>query len=239
MTLDPGWFDAVWRFVQLGCRHILSGADHLLFLLCVVAPFPRVRPLVALVTSFTVAHSITLLATAVDLAPSALWFPPLIETAIALSIVYLACENIVGSTLRRRWLTTFAFGLIHGFGFSFVLRETLQFSGSHVITSLLAFNLGVELGQLLVLLVMAPILVLAFRKIDARIGVIVLSALIAHGGWHWMTDRGAGLLAYDFRWPSPDVTLLIGGMRWAMVVLVTLVLAWILRRVFACWLSQD
>ena len=104
-----------------------------------------------MVTSFTVAHSVTLIASAYDWRPAALWFPPLVETLIAASIVYMALENIVGARRRRRWLITFAFGLVHGFGFSFALRETLQFAGSHLLTALLAFNLGVELGQLVVL----------------------------------------------------------------------------------------
>ncbi len=73
---------------------------------------------------------ITLIASAYNLAPDALWFPPLIETLIAISILYMTLENIVGgSTLRRRWVTAFGFGLVHGFGFSFVLRDTMQFAG--------------------------------------------------------------------------------------------------------------
>ena len=83
------------RFVGLGFFHILDGTDHLLFLLCLVIPFRRVRTLVPIVTSFTVAHSITLIASAYGFAPEALWFPPLIETLIAMSIVYMALENIV------------------------------------------------------------------------------------------------------------------------------------------------
>ena len=109
-----------------------------------------------IVTAFTVAHSITLIAAAFGLAPAALWFPPLIETLIAVSILYMALENIVGSNVQRRWIIAFAFGLVHGFGFSFALQETLQFAGSHLVTSLLAFNVGVELGQLLVLVAARP-----------------------------------------------------------------------------------
>ena len=94
----------------------------------------------------------TLIASAYGMAPDSLWFPPLIETLIAISIVYMAFENIVGAKLQRRWVVTFAFGLVHGFGFSFLLRERLQFAGDHLVASLLAFNVGVEIGQLLVLL---------------------------------------------------------------------------------------
>src|SRR4030095_5097541 len=99
------------------------------------------------------------------LAPDALWFPPLVETVIAASIVYMALENIVGSAMlrRNRWMIAFAFGRVHGFGFSFALRQTLQFAGSHIVTSLLAFNVGVELGQILVLIVLVPALQFAFK----------------------------------------------------------------------------
>ena len=123
-------------FVALGFEHILDGIDHLLFIFCLVIPFRRLRPLVAIVTAFTVAHSITLIASAAGFAPDALWFPPLIEVLIALSIVYMALENIVGAKLERRWLIAFGFGLVHGFGFSFALRESLQFAGTHLATSL-------------------------------------------------------------------------------------------------------
>ena len=88
-------------FIKDGFFHILDGIDHLLFLFCLVIPFRRLRPLVAVVTAFTVAHSITLIASAFDMAPDALWFPPLIETLIAASIVYMAIENIIGAHLQR------------------------------------------------------------------------------------------------------------------------------------------
>jgi hypothetical protein len=191
IRLDPNWLQAALTFVRLGFFHILDGTDHLLFLFGLVIPFRKLRQLLLIVTSFTVAHSITLIASAFNLAPSALWFPPLIETLIAISIVYMALENIVGTTsIHRRWIITFGFGLVHGFGFSFALHETLQFAGSHLVTSLLAFNVGVELGQILVLLILVPLLALLFRYVVAeRMGTIILSALVAHTGWHWMLER--------------------------------------------------
>lgn len=139
-----------------------------------------------IVTAFTAAHSITLIASAYDLAPNVLSFPPLIETLIAMSIVWMALENIAGATtVQRRWMIAFGFGLVDGFGFSFALRDTLQFAGSHLLTSLLSFNLGVELGQLLVLLVLVRLLAAAFRFVVAeRMGNIILSAIVAHTGWH-------------------------------------------------------
>jgi hypothetical protein len=233
IQLDPRWFQAAWAFVQLGFRHILDGIDHLLFIFCLVIPVRRLRPLIAIVTSFTVAHSITLIASATGFAPSALWFPALIETLIALSIVYMALENIVGARLERRWIIAFGFGLVHGFGFSFILRQSLQFAGTHLATSLVSFNLGVELGQIFVLLVVTPALALLYRFVVAqRMGVIILSALVAHTAWHWMVDRFTTLRQYQFQWPALDVAFLTASLR-ALTLLVILGAAvWALYSVF-------
>jgi hypothetical protein len=224
--LDPRWHQAVLRFVVEGFWHILDGTDHLLFLACLVIPFRRLRPLIIIVTSFTVAHSITLLASAFGFAPDALWFPPLIEMLIAVTIVFMALENIVGGNPGRRWIYAFAFGLIHGFGFSFALREQLQFAGDHLVTSLLGFNLGVEIGQLTVLLVMVPALELLFRYVVAeRMGVIILSALVAHTGWHWMLDRGEQLSKYSF--PKLDAAFFASLMRGMMAALILAAIVWL------------
>ncbi len=199
VPLDPSWGQAAWRFVQLGFRHILDGPDHLLFLLCLVVPFRRLRALVGIVTAFTLAHSLTLIGAALGLAPKALWFPALIEMLIAATVVYTALENIVAAPgARRRWILAFAFGLIHGFGFAFALQETLQFAGARLFTALISFNVGVELGQLLVIAILVPVLDAAFRfVVAARMGAIVVSALIAHTSWHWLTERAAALSLYN------------------------------------------
>jgi hypothetical protein len=233
VQLDPSWHQAFFRFVRLGFDHILQGYDHLLFVMCLIIPFRRVRPLIILVTSFTVAHSITLLAAASGLAPSSLWFPPLIEMLIAASIVYMALENIVGTRWQRRWIIAFSFGLVHGFGFSFVLNETLQFAGSHLLTSLLAFNLGVELGQVLVVLLVVPLLNLAFRNARAeRIGTIILSALLAHSGWHWMSDRAAAFAQYDVSWPAMSPVSLGTALQWLLIGVATAAAVWIAFRLY-------
>ncbi len=230
IRLDPRWYQAALSFVQLGFQHILEGTDHLLFLCALVIPFRRFRALVPIVTSFTVAHSVTLIASAYNLAPDALWFPPLIETLIAMSIVYMALENITGAgTVHRRWIITFCFGLVHGFGFSFALRQTLQFAGTHMLTSLLSFNVGVELGQLLVLVVMIPVLDLLFRYVvKERMGVIILSALVAHTGWHWMLDRGALLAQYHFEWPALNAAFFATLLRWAMAGVALAAVIWLI-----------
>jgi hypothetical protein len=226
VRMDPSWFQAAWRFVQLGFLHILDGTDHLLFLACLVIPFRRFRALVLIVTAFTIAHSITLIASAFDLAPGGLWFPPLVETLIAVSILYMALENIVGvMSVQRRWVLAFAFGLVHGFGFSFALRETLQFAGSHLVTSLLSFNVGVELGQLLVLAVLVPALQLLFRYVVAeRMGTIVLSAFVAHTAWHWTTERWAVLR--QFEWPPLTASDMGAAVRWLMAFVALAAVIW-------------
>ncbi|HUQ89369.1 MAG TPA: HupE/UreJ family protein [Vicinamibacterales bacterium] len=224
--LDPRWHQAFYLFAREGFFHILDGTDHLLFLLCLVIPFRKLRPLVIVITSFTVAHSVTLIASAFGMAPDSLWFPPLIETLIAISIVYMAFENIVGAKLQRRWIVTFAFGLVHGFGFSFLLRQRLQFAGEHLLTSLLAFNVGVEIGQLAVLLVTIPALVFLFRYIvEERIGTILLSALVAHTAWHWALERGTAFWKY----PLPQFTLqdMAAGIRLLMVIIAAAGLVWV------------
>ena len=225
--LDPRWYQAFYLFAREGFFHILDGTDHLLFLLCLVIPFRKLRPLLIVITSFTIAHSVTLIASAYGLAPDTLWFPPLIETLIAVSIVYMAFENIVGAKLQRRWMVTFGFGLVHGFGFSFLLRERLQFAGQHLVTSLLAFNVGVEIGQLAVLLVTIPALALVFRYVVAeRIGTILLSALVAHTAWHWAMDRGTAFMKY----PLPDISLdgLAVAVRLLMVIIAAAGLMWVI-----------
>lgn len=237
VRLDPRWHHAALRFVGSGFLHILEGTDHLLFILCLVIPFRRFGALALIVTSFTVAHSITLIAAAFGYAPGALWFPPLIETLIAISILYMALENIVGSNVRRRWIITFVFGLVHGFGFSFALQETLQFAGTHLVTSLLAFNVGVELGQLLVLLLLVPTLHVLFRyAVAERMGTIILSAFVAHTGWHWMLERGEQLRKFPL--PTLDAAFAASAMRWLMAVLILAGFLWLANKALGRWLQK-
>jgi hypothetical protein len=194
-----------------------------------VIPLRRLWPLVVVATSFTIAHSITLIAASFGYVPAGLWFPPLIETLIAISILYMAVENVVSGAVRRRWMLAFGFGLIHGFGFSFALRESLQFAGSHLLTSLLSFNVGVELGQIFVLVLLAPALAALFRfVVPERLGTIILSLLVGHTAWHWMLERGA--LLQKFPLPALDAALLASAMRWLMLILVLGGLAWLARR---------
>ncbi|MEA2939110.1 MAG: hypothetical protein QOC56_2614 [Alphaproteobacteria bacterium] len=246
LRLDPRWHQAVLSFVRSGFWHILEGTDHLLFLLCLVIPFRRLKPLVIVVTAFTVAHSISLIASAFGFVPDALWFPPLIEVLIAATVVAMALENIViaalgrdaRADLSRRWIIAFAFGLVHGFGFSFALRESLQFAGDHLVSSLLAFNVGVEIGQLVVLIVLIPALGLLFRTVVAeRLGIIILSALVAHTAWHWMIERGGELAKFPV--PKIDAALLASAMRGLMAVLILAAGLVVANALLKRWIAAD
>lgn len=136
----------------------------------------------------------------------------------------MAIESALGSSLARRWILTLAFGLVHGFGFAFGLREHLQFAGGHLITSLLAFNLGVELGQLFVLIVLIPVCGFLFRHIAERIGTILLSIRVGHTAWHWMLERSERLAQFPL--PAIDAASLASAIRWLMALRVFAGLAW-------------
>jgi hypothetical protein len=241
VELDPRWHQAAASFLWSGVGHVLSGPDHLLFLLCIALAVRRVKALVLVVTSFTVAHACTLIASAYGLAPSAGWFPPLVETLIALSIVWMAIENILehavpagpvpaaSPALGRRWAIATGFGLVHGFGFSFALSERLQFAGAHLLTSLVAFNAGVEIAQLAVIAAAAAAIALAFRRLAApRVAVIVASAIAAHTGWDWLVERSAVL--WQFPWPSVSPAAAASAAVWVAILLVAAAGAWGIRR---------
>jgi hypothetical protein len=229
IVLDPRWYQAAATFVDSGFRHILGGVDHLLFLLCLIVPFRRLGwPLVGVVTAFTLSHTVTLIAAAFGFVPRGNWFPPLVETLIALSILYMAIDNVLRPNLRWRWLLTAFFGLVHGFGFSFSLAQELQFAGSHLVLSLLAFNFGIELGQLLVLALIWPVLVFALARARGadRIVVAVISGFVGHAAWHWMLERFAALQTANL--PVLDTALLAQAAALALTVLAAamLVQAW-------------
>jgi hypothetical protein len=254
VQLDPTWVQVARQFVARGVRQILGGTGALLFLVCLVIPFRRFRPLAAVVTAFAAAHSITLIASAYNLAPDQLWFAPLVDTLLAAAIVYLAVENIVitnqmeprrspspqssrfsapsavsaDTWLKRRWLVTFAFGLVYGFGFAFGLRPALQFAGAHPLTSVLSFNVGIELALLLVLALLVPALDLVFRfAVAERLGTIILSALIAHTAWHAAGDRWELLRRFTFEWPAMDAAFLAAALRVVMLLVIAAGLYWI------------
>ena len=161
--------------LPLGFEHILAGWDHLLFLLALALPGGRFGAFIRIVTSFTIAHSLTLAVAALGLisVPAA----P-VEALIALSIAWVAAENLIRvRPMSRRWVVAFAFGLIHGFGFSTVLRD-IGLPRDTLLSSLIWFNLGIEFGQLLVLLLLVPALAWLSRVRPEKPVSQALSALI-------------------------------------------------------------
>ena len=172
-------WSTAWSMVKLGVEHILTGYDHLIFLLGLIIVGGSLRSLVAVVSAFTLAHSITLaLAATGVLAPS----PRFVEPAIALSIAYVGIENLFVKDASRRWRITFPFGLIHGFGFAGALRE-IGLPHAQVPVALVSFNLGVELGQLGVLAIALPVVMWARRAPQfGERGVRAVSSTIALAG---------------------------------------------------------
>jgi len=178
-------------FFKLGLEHIWTGYDHLLFLLGLLVVCRRFKSIVAIITCFTVAHSITLALATLDLASLPAW---LVEPLIAASIVYVGVENfyLPEKEQARRGLLTFGFGLVHGFGFASVLRDLGVGSkgGGGIATPLLAFNLGVEIGQICVAAVVLPLLWWAFRAERVRVwSVRLVSGLVITAGLYWLIER--------------------------------------------------
>ncbi len=178
-----------WAFLKLGVEHILTGYDHLLFLCGLLIACRRFRSMALIITCFTLAHTITLALAALDIVS----LPGrIVEPLIAATIVFVGVENL----LRReepkgRWALTFAFGLVHGFGFAGVLREIgLGCDRSSLVLSLFSFNLGVELGQLAVTAVFVPVL-WQLRKLPAfaRHGKFIISIVVALLGAYWLVER--------------------------------------------------
>jgi hypothetical protein len=244
--LDPTWLQAARRFVGEGYWQFLADADLLLLLLCLMMPFRRLRPLVVIVVSFTLAVSLSLFAVALNLVPDTLWFPPLVTTLAAVTLIYLALENIVYAAqyksvdraLSRRWILGFAFGLVHGFGLAIALTESLQFAGDHLFTALLAINVGVALGEIGVLVVLVAALALLFRYVVSEwLGIVIISALAAHTGWHWMIDRW-GMLA-KFPFPSIDAAFLASAMRGMMAILILAGGVSLVNGLLKRWLAVD
>lgn len=176
------------RFFVLGVEHIATGYDHVLFLIALLLVGGGLRGLVAIVTAFTIAHSVTLSLAVLDVVrlPSRL-----VESAIALSIAWVALENIVFDRVRGRWRITFGFGLMHGFGFASILRE-MQLPREGLVASLLAFNLGVEAGQLVIVLLAYPLVALVQRSPHRTLLIRVLSGAILVLALRWFIERAFG-----------------------------------------------
>jgi hydrogenase/urease accessory protein HupE len=178
----------MWKFFLAGIEHIVTGYDHLCFLFALILWAHRVWPVVKIVTAFTISHSITLSLAALNIftLPSALT-----EALIAASIIFVAAENFWSKDVDSRWRNTFLFGFIHGFGFASALTEMGVPQGA-VVPALAAFNIGVEAGQIAIVVAVLPVLLYIDRHTDGKRHdklVYALSALIALAGAYWLMDR--------------------------------------------------
>jgi hypothetical protein len=173
------------QFLELGVHHIFVGYDHLAFLIALVLPHQRWLELVKIVTSFTVAHSLTLSLAALDIVR----LPErLVEAGIAFSVAWVAMENLWAKTFKRRWLVSFLFGFVHGFGFANVLKE-LDLGRSALVASLIFFNVGVEIGQVVIISLLLPLLWLLARTPAHAASVKLASLVIFVAGTFWFVER--------------------------------------------------
>lgn len=189
VTVSRSALAAVLTFIKEGIRHILEGLDHVLFVLCLVLGATRLKSLVWRVTGFTIGHSITLTVGFFGFVPSGAWFVPAVEAGIALSIIYAAAIAVMpgrgfAGSERNMFVVTCSIGLLHGLGFSFVLHKILQITSPDIWQSLLAFNVGVEIGQLTIIVVAWPAFRLIQRSSDhawriGRLGIATACMAVA------------------------------------------------------------
>ncbi len=199
-------FDAVTTFIKEGVKHILEGLDHVLFVICLVLGAMHLKPLFWRVTGFTIGHSITLSIGFFGFVPTAPWFVPAVETGIALSIIYVAVIAIMPNfkpswqKIKSEWTVvsvTGLIGLLHGLGFSFVLQNILQVTSPNIWQSLVAFNVGVELGQLLIVFAAVLVFYLISLLGDSvtKINKYIVAGLCAAIASYWVIERGGNVLA--------------------------------------------
>ena len=176
-------------FVRLGIRHIFLGYDHILFLVALIVAGGRLGQLVRLVTAFTAGHSLTLALAALNVVS----LPTrVVEGGIALTVAYVAFDNFFAPAAAQRWILTFLFGLIHGFGFANVLRE-MALPGGGLAASLLSFNAGVEIGQMLIAAVLFPAALWLSRQPFRRPVTLAVSAVVFFTGVGWFVQRAFDL----------------------------------------------
>lgn len=183
---DESLLASLWRFIRLGFEHVLIGYDHIAFIIGIHLVVRNLRDILKIVTSFTIAHSITLTLATLGIIelPSAF-----VEAAIAATILYIGMENIIKKEWRRRWQITFGLGLIHGLGFSSVLRE-IGIPKQFLIPDLIGFNIGVEAGQLTIVAILVPLLLALSKRPKLNDAVIYVGSIcISIAGLVWFLER--------------------------------------------------
>lgn len=199
-------FDAVITVIKEGVKHILEGLDHVLFVVCLVLGAMHLRPLFWRVTGFTIGHSITLSLGFFGFVPTAAWFVPAVETGLAMSIIYVAAVAVLPEFKpgyqqdKSEWSivgVTALIGLLDGLDFSFVLQNILQVTSPNIWQSLLAFNLGVELGQVLIVIVASLVFYLIglLGERAKKLNYYLVAGTCAAISFYWVVERGNSILA--------------------------------------------
>ena len=193
--------DAIVTFIKEGIVHILEGLDHVLFVICLVLGAMHLKPLLWRVTGFTIGHSITLSIGFYGFVPTAAWFVPAVETGIALSIIYVAVVAVVPGLKKKKneWtvvVITGLIGLLHGLGFSFVLQNILQVTSPNIWQSLVAFNLGVEAGQVLIVIGawFSFYLIGLLGARAANINRYIVAGVCSFTALFWVIERSSNIL---------------------------------------------
>jgi hypothetical protein len=217
VPLDPRWHEAAWIFIKSGVVDSFA-VDRLAFLVCLIAPFRRFRSLLAVVMVLAGLQAATLTVGAWGAVSDAHWLPPLLDTCFGIAIVLLAIENVVAPSLRRRWFVSALIGALSGFGLAHVLADHWQFAGAHPVLSLVSFNLGIALGEVIALALLFVVLGVLFTHVlGTRAGMIVLSLILGNVGWHWMTE-GAHRLEHAVSAGFPSASTVAWWVALAVVV---------------------
>ena len=190
-------FHQSWSQLKSGVWHILIGLDHILFVVLIVLAAGSWLAVIKNATWFTIGHSITLCLGVLGYIPKGAWFIPAVELVIALTILYGALAIVFGKAKKFNFLTVFLIGLIHGFGFSFVLSDVLQEAGGLTFSNIFLFNIGIEIGQILIYLAMIPLIILSNWLFSGRNfqWQAMLGALVALMGAYWVIERSMVLIS--------------------------------------------
>jgi HupE/UreJ protein len=216
--LDPYWYRTAQVFLKDGFMHVIGLRDQWLFAFCMLVVFYRVRSLPVVLASFGAGQLVTSLVIAFGPDATGVWLMPVVSTVVAAFLMGFAIENIAARNLDRRW-TTLLFGVASGIGFSVAMRDFAQFAGQHRLTSIVAFDLGLQAGEVALFAVAAlPLLLLSRIIVAERLRVIVVSAGLADLAWHALLERGSEL--GNVQWPIFTPEVLVTATSWLIVFVV-------------------
>ena len=225
--LDPHWYQVVPVFGEAGFLEAIGRVDIWMFALCVLIPWRRMADVLPIAGMFAAASLTTAIVMTFGPDATGVWLPPLIDAVAAALLVYLAVENIATSGRTRRWPGTIAIGVIVGIASFLAMRPVAQFGVEYVLTSVVAFHLGITLALTAACAAVAATLGVLYRIFKAwRLRAVILSAIVAHYAWNELMRRG-GLLS-GLPWPLPTPQTLVTATSWMLVLVVAAGACWLL-----------